>query len=229
MNLEGKVVAITGAYSGLGAALSEALAKKGCKLVLGGREKEKLGIFAEKIPTAVPVLVDVRKMEDCEHFISESVKKFGRLDIMINNAGILSRFSNIEEVTEEELLDAFRTNLFGTIFCTQAAVRRMKNQGGGTIVNIGSTSAVDYKSSHIAYGTSKCAVVGLTGMLNKELNGTGIRAFCFSPGGMKTHLFRNQPERNTGGYMEPSVVSEKIIECLENPPEDWHIVLRRPK
>jgi NAD(P)-dependent dehydrogenase (short-subunit alcohol dehydrogenase family) len=224
-----KVAAITGAYSGLGAELSKAFAKKGFRLVLGGRDEAKLNSFAEGLKAdALAVVMDVRKKKDCERFVSAAVKKFGRLDILINNAGIWRR-SPIDDVTEEEIVDIFETNVFGPIYCSQAAVKVMRKQGSGHILNIGSTAAVDYKSNHIAYGSSKAAIVGFTGCLKAELDGTGIRVSVFSPGGTKTQLFRSKPERMKEDFMDPAFVAEKIMQHLDNPTDEWHMILRRPK
>lgn len=227
---ERKVVAITGAYKGLGAALCNLFAEKGYSIVLGGRSKVALKAFAEKIKSltdVVDIVFDVRKKSECENFVRAAIKKFGRLDIIINNAAIW-RMTKMEDVTEKDVRDIFETNVFGPIWCAQAAVREMKKRGSGIIVNIGSTAAVDYKTSHIAYGASKAAVIGFTGCLRTELEGTGIRAMVFSPGGMKTELFRTHPERMKDYFMEPSFVAEQIVNHIENTSEEWHVVLRRP-
>ena len=226
-----KVAAITGVYSGLGAALSRTLAKRRYKLILGGRNKTELEKFANEIKniTAVEtVIIDVRNKKECEQFINVAVKKFGRIDILINNAGVW-KMANIDEVTEQDIKDMFETNVFGPIYCSQAAIRIMKKQKSGHILNIGSTAAVDYKTSHIAYGSSKSALIGFTGCLRTELEGTGIRVSVFSPGGMKTKLFRSKPERIKEDFMEPDFVAKKILQHIENPIDEWHVILRRPK
>ncbi len=226
-----KVAAITGAYSGLGAALSGTLAKRGYKLVLGGRDKAKLEKFADEaknIAAVETVIMDVRNKKDCEWFINTAVEKFGRIDILINNAGIW-KMANIDEVTEQDIKDMFEINVFGPIYCSQAAIKTMRKQKSGHILNIGSTAAVDYKTSHIAYGSSKSALIGFTGCLRTELEGTGIRVSVFSPGGMKTKLFRSKPERMKEYFMEPNFVAEKILQHIENPNDEWNVTLRRPK
>lgn len=226
-----KVAAITGAYSGLGAALSRTLAKRGYKLVLGGKNKTELENFVSEIKNIteiVPVVIDVRNKKDCEHFINEAVQKFGRLDLLINNAGIW-KMANIDEVTEQDIKDMFEVNVFGPIYCSQAAIKIMRKQKSGHILNIGSTAAIDYKTSHIAYGSSKAALIGFTGCLRTELEGTGIRISVFSPGGMKTKLFRTRPERMKEDFMDPTFVAEKTLHHIENPSDEWHVILRRPK
>jgi short-subunit dehydrogenase len=226
-----KVAAITGAYGGLGAALSELLAKKVYILVLGGLNEKKLREFTDKIQkitTVEPVVMDVRKKESCNAFIAQAVKRFGKLDLLINNAGRWTRAA-IEEVTEKEIRDIFETNIFGPIYLAQAAVKIMKQQRFGHILNVGSTSALDYKTAHIAYGSSKAALIGFTGCLRTELQGTGIRVTCFNPGGMKTNLFRDQPLPNLEEFMDPKFVAEKIVEHLESNSDEWNVVLRRAK
>ncbi|MBI4895197.1 MAG: SDR family oxidoreductase [Candidatus Aenigmarchaeota archaeon] len=225
-----KVVAITGAYSGLGEAISRLFAKKGYKLVLGGRNKElleKLVSDIRKDTSAIGIEMDVRKKVDCEKFIQSAIDAFDRIDILINNAGIW-KMAPIEDITEQDIRDMFETNIFGPIYLSQAAVKIMKKQKSGHILNIGSTAGIDYKSSHIAYGSSKFALIGFTGCLKTELQGTSVNVSVFSPGGMKTKLFRSKPERMKDTFMDPIFVAQKILEHIENPSDEWSIVLRRP-
>ena len=224
-----KVVAITGAYKGLGAAISELLAKKGYKLVLGGKNKKELDTFAQKLnklTNVIGVILNVRKKSDCKNFIQTAFEKFGHLDILINNAGFLGKKCSIEDLSEDELKNSFETNLYGPVFLSQEAVKLMKRQESGYILNIGSTSAIDYSSSNLAYGSSKSALIGFTGIRN-ELKETGIRVSVFNPGGMKTVLFRNQPGRKTDNYMDPKYAAQKIVDILESDSDEWNIVLKK--
>lgn len=225
-----KVVAITGAYSGLGESMTRVFAANGYKLVLGGRNKELLEKLIKdigKYTEVIGVEMDVRIKNDCEKFIQSSIDAFGRIDVLINNAGVW-KMAAIENVTESDVKDMFETNIFGPIYLSQAAVKFMKKQGSGHILNIGSTAGIDYKSSHVAYGASKFALIGFTGCLKTELQGTGIIVSVFSPGGMKTKLFRSNPERVKDDYMDPMFVAQKILEHVENPNDEWSVVLRRP-
>ena len=225
-----KIAAITGGCKGLGAALAQALAKRHHKLVLGSRNKEELEAFVEKIKPiteVIPVIMDVRNKKDCEKFVNAAVKAFGRLDLLINNAGVMLKRTDIGDVTEEELRDTFETNVFGPVYCAKAAIKIMKKQNRGHILNIGSTSAVNYKSRHLVYSASKSAIVSITGSMREDLKNTNIRVSCFSPGGMKTSLFRKQVDSNTESYMDPHFVAEKIMKHVENPSDDWHVILRR--
>src|SRR3989338_7158608 len=226
---QSKVAAITGAYKGLGAALSRVFAAKGYKLIIGGRDKDALGKYADELRVNTEVataLVDVRNKNDCERFVNAAVEKFGRLDLLINNAGIW-KLGSIEEEKEEDIRNMFGTNVFGPIYTSQAAVKIMKKQGSGHILNIGSTAAVEYKTSHVAYGASKAAIIGFTGCLRTELQDTGIRVSVFSPGGMKTGLFRQHPKRMESGFMEPDFVAGKIMEHIRSPDDEWHVILKK--
>jgi NADP-dependent 3-hydroxy acid dehydrogenase YdfG len=228
--MEEKVMVITGAYSGLGAALSRLAAKRGYRLVLGGKDEIKIRDFCQELgqsSSVIGVACDVTQQMDCFTLIDVAVKHFGRVDILVNNAGVL-KDSPINKITPDELWDTFETNVFGVIFCCQAALNVMRKQNSGLILNIGSTTVLDYKPNRVSYGASKSAVVGLTGNLRQELEGTGITACVFSPGGMKTNLFRDQPDKDLDSFMEPEFVAERIMDYIEKPITAWHVVLRRP-
>lgn len=228
MKLEGKVVAITGAYSGLGAALAHALAKKNCKLVLVGRDKQKLAEFASKFNHVKIVVADIRNESDCKNIIDFTVEAFGHIDIIINNAGVWAAGA-AEEITPDQMKHIFEANVFGTSYCCKYAVMQMKKQKNGLIINVASTAGIDHKTGLIAYSASKHAIVGFTGSLEEELKGTGVRAVCFCPGGIKTNIYRKYPEVDTKNFMEPSFVADHLINQIEAGNPDWLIVLRRPK
>lgn len=228
MDLNGRVVAITGAYKGLGAALSEALARKGCRLVLAGRNEKELRVFSDKmrkIAEVVPVAADVRKKEDNERLIREAVNRFGRLDILINNAGVWWK-GKIDDITEDELAEMFETNTFGPVWSAKAALDAMEKQKSGCIVNICSVTAVDHRSANPLYAASKGALLSFTGSIAAHLKDTNIRAICFCPGGMKTELFRRNPERFDPNFMDPKDVADYLIRFIESDSKEWLLVLR---
>lgn len=228
--MEQKVMVITGAYSGLGAAIAKEALKRGYKLVLGGKDEGKLEAFCNELGDTgdvVGVACDVSQQMDCFTLIDGAVKAFDRVDILINNAGVLKN-SPINKITPDELWDTFEVNVFGAIFCSQAALNVMRKQNSGIILTIGSTTIIDYKVNHISYGASKSAVVGFIGNLRKELEGTDIVACMFSPGGIRTNLFRDTPDKDLSEFMEPSFVAGKILGYIESPIKEWHVVLRRP-
>src|SRR3989344_628455 len=108
-----KVVAITGAYSGLGAALTRRFHAQGYAVFLGGKDLQKLNRFAQSLGSEIGTMaMDVRRKQDCEQFISTAVVKFGRLDILVNNAAVLLSLAGIDTMTETELRDTFDINVF---------------------------------------------------------------------------------------------------------------------
>jgi meso-butanediol dehydrogenase/(S,S)-butanediol dehydrogenase/diacetyl reductase len=226
-----KVAIVTGASKGIGAAISTALAKEGYSLILSDIDKVKLKEFTKetkKLTKCFSIVCDIRKKKNCQKTIDFALKKFGRIDLLVNNAGIWDS-STIGNLDENTLSNVFQTNVFGTMFMSQVAVKVMKEQKSGHILNIGSTAGVDYKTSLIIYGTSKHAVVGFTGCLREELKDSGIRVSICSPGGTKTDIYNKFPEYDTSKFMETSYVAEKILEHIKNPESEWHCVIRRPQ
>lgn len=231
------VVAITGAYSGLGAALARRFAERGCGLVLAGRDAEKLDAFAASLNTeAVCVVADIRRKEDCENIVKAAVDNFGKLDAMINNAGVWW-IGKIDDISEGDVSVMFETNTFGPLWCTKAALAVMQSQGKqhdvqGTsifpcIVNVCSTAAIDFKSSHLLYCASKHALIGLTGCLAEDMKDSGVRVIAFCPGGMKTDLFRKNPERMRDDFMDPDYAAKRLVEFIESGSKEWLFILRR--
>ncbi len=228
-----KIAAITGAYGGLGVELAKILAKNGYSLVLGGRNKIELTKFVDSLKSQTEVIgitMDVSNRSDCETFIDSAVNSFGKLDLLVNNAGIWKK-SNLEQITELDLRQMFETNTFGPIYLMQLAVKVMKKQRSGHILNLGSTAAIDYVTGNVAYVASKAALIAFTGSMRNELRDTGITATVFSPGGFKTTIFKSNPEMyKTDFYknaMEPKYVAEKVMAHIQNPTGEWHVVLRR--
>ena len=189
--LVGKVVAITGASSGIGWGMAERFAAEGATLVLGARSREKLDALAASIEAAggraLALPLDVRREEDIVAFVGTTVERFGRLDIFVNNAGI-GVWKRIEETSLAELHAVLRTNLYGTFLGCREAFRQMKTQGGGTILNISSMAGKDAWEGTGVYSASKFGVQGLSRALADEGRPHGIRVSCICPGMVDTPL-----------------------------------------
>lgn len=238
----GKIAAITGATKGLGLALAKALAAEGWGLSVGGRNEQDLNDARkhilesgkengrkekeEKNHNILTVMMNVKKQADCNRFIKETASHFGKIDLLVNNAGIWD-MTDVENITGQHLKDLFQTNTFGPMYCASAAIRVMKKQGCGHILNIGSTAGVKSKPDLLAYCGSKFAITGMTGSLFEKLQGTGIRISLFSPGGMKTQLFRKTPSMMKNDFMDPAFAAQKILEHINNPNDSWHVILYR--
>lgn len=233
-----KVAAITGAYGGLGRELSYLMAEQGYAIVASGRDEVSLAKLIQELKSktrAEGILADVRKSSECERFIAAAQEKFGRLDVLINNAAVL-KMEPIEDMGEDNLKDIFETNVFGAVFCSKAAARIMKKQKSGCIVNIASRAAVDrYPQMLYAYTASKAALIGFSGCLRNELADSGIDVFVVSPYVIRdTLLYRSVEDRTkaeakqkivASAVMTAKSVAQKILERIEGPGGEWHIIL----
>lgn len=186
-----RVAIVTGGGRGLGKAMATALAQAGADLVIASRTRAQLDKVADEIealtgrrPLVVPT--NIQRREECDALIEQTLAHFGRLDIMLNNAGIGDRRgggSKIWDLTDEDWLDTIEVNLFGTFYCSRAAARVLRDQGhGGVIVNVASGTALRSSPNSFAYATAKGGVISLTKSLAGMLVGEDIRVNCIIPG-----------------------------------------------
>ncbi|MCF2443941.1 SDR family oxidoreductase [Dyadobacter sp. CY345] len=189
-NIKGKVVAITGASSGIGEATAIMLAGFGAKVVLGARRGDRLDKLVERIKAAdgeaISLVTDIKRRKDLEQLVNLATETYGRLDVMINNAGIspLSRIDDLQIDDWEEMIDV---NLKGTLYGIAAALTVFKKQGSGHIINIISTSGIKIVPLQGVYAGTKNAVRTITEALRQESNGK-YRVTGISPGFVNTEL-----------------------------------------
>ncbi|MCX8526336.1 SDR family oxidoreductase [Chryseobacterium formosus] len=192
-NIKGKVVAITGASSGMGKAIAIELSKNGAKVVLGARRTEKLQVIVEEIKSkggeATFVQIDVKNKADLVQLVNTAVEQYGKLDVMVNNAGVsqLSRIDELDIDGWEEMIDI---NLKGVLYGMAAAIPVFKQQQFGHIINIISTSGIKIVPMQGVYAGTKNAVRTIAETFRQESNGT-IRITGISPGFVKTDFADN--------------------------------------
>ena len=183
--VQGKVIIVTGGATGIGRGISEVLAREGAKVVIANRNREKGETATEAIRAqggeAIFVPTDVTKEEDCRNLVCRAVESFGRLDGLVNNAGIFPR-ATLEETTEELWDQIFDINLKGVFFCCKYAVPELRRGGGGCIVNIGSANSYVGLPHLFAYSVSKGGLVTLTRNLANALGKDRIRVNFVNPG-----------------------------------------------
>lgn len=188
--LEGKVVAITGASSGIGAAIARTLAKQGAKIVLGARRKDLLDTLTAEIVqqggTATYVIVDVTKRADLVTLVQHACDQYGQLDALVNNAGIaeLSRIDELDVAGWEAMIDV---NLKGVLYGLAAAIPVFRGQGHGHIINIISTAGLKIVPMQGVYAGTKNAVRTIAEAFRQESDGK-IRITGISPGVVRTEL-----------------------------------------
>ena len=188
--LEGKVVIITGATSGIGAATAQCFAAQGARLLLAGRTVEKGTTLASQLGGgAIFQRTDVRHEADIQALVDLAIERFGRLDCMFNNAGAPASAS-LENVTEQDLAAGMQLLVGSALFGIKHAARVMKLQpGGGSIINNASVAAHRYGQGGIVYSAAKAAVAHLTHLTAVELGPHNIRVNAISPGAIATPIF----------------------------------------
>jgi NAD(P)-dependent dehydrogenase (short-subunit alcohol dehydrogenase family) len=212
--LEGKVVLVTGASQGLGRALTLACAQEGANLVISSRSPNSLDPVAEEArASGVKVLVvpaDVSRVEDVQKLVGTATERFGKIDVLVNNAGLLGPRVSIEEYPEDEWRSVLDANLTGPFLVSKAAIPYMRE--GASIVNVTSGVSVEGRAEWGAYSASKFGLEGLTQILAAELKDRGIRVNSVDPGGMRTEMraaaypdedptTRITPEENTAVFL----------------------------
>ena len=182
--LSGKVAVVTGASKGIGSAIAIALADEGASVVVNyasskaGADKVVEAINS-KGGNAIAVKADVSKADDAKALVDETLKAFGRLDVLVNNSGVYE-FAPIEAITEEHFHRQFNTNVLGLLLVTQAAAKHLPE--GGSVINIGSAVTRITPPNSAVYTATKGAVDAITGVLSREFGPRKIRVNSINPG-----------------------------------------------
>src|SRR6267378_772506 len=199
------VVLITGALTGIGRATALAFAKDGARLVVSGRrEAEGKALEAELRSLgaeAAFIQADVRRDDEVSDLVDETVARFGRLDVAVNNAGTEGQVGPITDQTAESVAATFDTNVLGVILSMKHEVRAMKDQGSGSIINISSTYGREGAAGASVYVGAKHAVEGITKSVALETANSGIRVNAVAPGPTDTGMltrFTGTPENKAG-------------------------------
>ena len=219
------VVLITGALTGIGRAAAEIFAKEGARVVVSGRrDKEGQELVAElqKLGAqAIFVRTDVRKDEDVRALVDQTIKRFGRLDVAVNNAGTEGAPGPVTEQTAESFAATFDTNVLGTLLSMKHELRAMLPQGSGSIVNVSSAYGSIGAAGASVYVASKHAIEGLTKSAALEVAGTGVRVNVVAPGTTDTGMLT----RFTGtDKNKAALVSTVPVKRLATSEEIAHVI-----
>lgn len=203
--LAGKVALVAGASSGIGEAAALALAEAGASVAISARRKERLEDLAKKIEAAgAKALIlagDVAEESFALGMVEQTVQAFGRLDILINSAGII-RPSEVETGSPADWRHVFDVNLHGTFYACHAAIPHMRKQGGGDIINISSNAARRAVKVFNSYSATKNALNAFTDALRQEVGGYGIRVCVIMPGATATEVADSIPDANMRSAMQ---------------------------
>ena len=191
-SLEGKVAIVTGSATGIGYGISKRLAKDGANLVMVDMDTSMLEQSASEIAARsreVEISIgDVSQPQTAQEAVHKAVNKWGKIDILINNAGIGGANGNIWELDVAEMDRVYRTNLRGVFSFCHEVIPHMLEKNYGRIVNIASIAGKEGNPRMVPYSSTKAAVIGLTKSIGKELAGTGVLANCITPAVVQTRI-----------------------------------------
>jgi NADP-dependent 3-hydroxy acid dehydrogenase YdfG len=228
--LSGKVALVTGASSGIGEAIAIALANEGATVAVSARRADRLDELVERIGktggAALALPGDMAIEADAIKAVEDTVARLGRIDILINSAGVMSA-GGIENCDLDDYRRVFDINLFGTVYTSAAAVKHMRAQGGGDIITISSLAGRKGGPMTNSYSASKHAVNAMTDAMRQELGAYNIRVCILMPGATATEVGDSIPDPNwrtaiqahvsKDGAVQPSEVGETIVFILAMP------------
>jgi len=215
MRFKDKIVVVTGASSGIGEHACIDFAKKGAKVVLVSRSKDKIENIAGKIERdyqtkTLPIPCDVSKKEEVLSMSKRVLGEFAHVDVLVNNAGF-GIFGSVNDLGIDELEQQLTTNLLGTIYCTKAFLSSMLGRKTGHIVNVASVAGSIGIPGMAAYCASKFAMLGFSQSLYHELSGTGVRVTVVSPITVKTNFFEHPSFKSIKPRYTPVALSVEHV------------------
>jgi NADP-dependent 3-hydroxy acid dehydrogenase YdfG len=220
--IKNKVVLVTGASSGIGRATARAFAIQGAHVVLMARRANLLAELQDELSAfdvrVLSIAGDVTEEADVQTVIDETLREFGRIDVLVNNAGV-RQAGYIEDTDPDWTRRVFDVNIYGTTRMVQAVLPIMKTQHSGHIVNVSSVSALIPASGQTIYGATKSAMTYTMDSLRRELHGTGVRVSALHPGWTRTDMVRNEAifdqipgtELNAVDIQTPAFVASHVV------------------
>ena len=218
--LSGRTAIVTGSTHGIGFAIAERLVEAGVDVVVSARTEARVHAAAEGLARRGPgralgIPCDVRDPEQCARLVQEAVDGFGRLDVLVNNAGV-GHMRPVHEMSLEEWRDQIETNLGGVFYCSRAAVPDLRASGDGWIVNIGSLAGRNAFAGGAAYNASKFGLLGMSEAMMLDLRYEGIRVSIVMPGSVQTE-FGGRSSSEKDWALQAEDVASAVVHLIAFP------------
>ena len=216
---EGRVAIVSGGTRGIGRAVVGDLLHEGFRVVFSSRSApnvEEATRALGKRGEVLGVVADVRDPEACQRFVAQAVERFGRLDVLVNNAGI-GKFAPVHEMSLEDWHTQIDTNLNGVFYLSRAAVPHLKASSSAWIINIGSLAGRNAFAGGAAYNASKFGLVGMSEAMMLDLRYEGIRVSLIMPGSVATDFGSRPADAKEGWALTSEDVSRAVLDLLRYP------------
>ncbi|MFO7260317.1 MAG: SDR family oxidoreductase [bacterium] len=219
--LEGKAAVVTGGSRGIGRAIAEALLERGARVTIGSATPARLEQAVAELEAKAPgrvrgVVCDVRDPDQCRELIDGAAEAFGRLDVLVNNAGV-GIFGSVATLSVDDWRRVIDTNLSGVFYCSRAAIPHLERTHGW-IINIGSLAGVNAFAGGAAYNASKFGLVGFSEALMQDVRHAGIRVSHVMPGSVSTEFSGRERTAGEDWKLQPEDIARVVIDLLEFPP-----------
>jgi 3-oxoacyl-[acyl-carrier protein] reductase len=222
MILQDKIVVVTGASEGIGRAIAERLAREGAKLALVARSEDKLQEVARFVGGEA-FACDIRDSTQVKRTVDAIIAKYGRIDVLVNSAGIWQKKAQLDSVSDELIADVIATNLAGTIYMTKSVLAHLRRTHAETaIIQVVSKSGIVAQEGQSVYTATKYGVKGFTDVLRVDLKDTNIRIGAVYQSGTDTQMFAKAGEHFSQDKLtEPADLADAVAYMLTRPPKMW--------
>src|SRR5215213_6070942 len=218
MNLNGKTAVVTGSTKGIGRAIAEALVREGLNVCVSARHEDEVERAVSEMADAgegrvAGAVCDVRDYEEVKGLFEHAAAEFGGVDVLVNNAGV-GLLGRVDEMSPEDFRAVLETNLFGVFYCCREAIPRMRERGGGYIINISSLAGTNAHPQMAAYNASKFGLNGFSEALMQEVRHDGIRVSYVMPGSVNTYFGNEEPDESKSWQLQPADIARVCLDLL---------------
>jgi NAD(P)-dependent dehydrogenase (short-subunit alcohol dehydrogenase family) len=218
MELGGRTAIVTGGSKGIGYAVARRLAEANSNVVICARGEAEVAAAASELGAlgegaVIGVKADMRSFDDVRRLTTIAVERFGRLDILINNAGV-GGFAPVDEISPQMWSQILETNLTGVFYASREAIPHMRERGEGWIINIGSLAGKNPFAGGAAYNASKFGLLGFSEAMMLDVRHHGIRVSCIMPGSVETHFSGPGSHSGADWKLQPDDIAEAVMDLL---------------